>query len=298
VFKSTNGGGSWSPASTGLTTIDLRALEIDPATPTILYAGTGDGVFKSTNGGGSWSAVNTGLTNLYAQALAIDPTTPTTLYAGTYGGGVFKSTSAGGSWSPVNTGLTSATVNALAIDPTTPSTLYAGTYGGGVFKSTNGGGNWVVFSTGLTNPDVRALAIDPATPTTLYAGTYGSGVFSYSEALPPELTLNFTTGAPGSFFAASGTGFPANTTADVTVNGVALGVVSTDENGDCSFILSTANADEGSYTVTVSANPTASARFTLDWDDPVRPQEGAGPILDVPEGIAFTDCVFLPIVMR
>ena len=66
------------------------------------------------------------------------------------------------------------------------------------------------------------------------------------------------------FFTATGTGFTSNITATVTINNVALGTVPTDGNGDLSFILSTANADEGGYVVTASVNPTASARFTLD----------------------------------
>ena len=118
----------------------VRALAIDPQTPTTLYAGTYGGVFKSTDGGGNWSTVNTGLTATGVYALAIDPQTPATLYAGTDGGGVFKSTDGGANWSAVNTGLTNTYVYALAIDPQTPATLYAGTYGG-VFKSTHGGGN-------------------------------------------------------------------------------------------------------------------------------------------------------------
>ena len=105
-------------------------------------------------------------------------------------------------------------------------------------------------------------------------------------------------GAPGSFFTAAGTGFPPNITATVTINSVALGTVPTDGNGDLSFILSTANTDEGAYVVTASVNPTASARFILDADDPVRPQEGEGPIFEVPAGVAFTEFVFLPIIMR
>src|SRR5438105_1975446 len=35
---------------------DVRALAIDPQTPTTLYAGTLNGVFKSTDGGASWTA--------------------------------------------------------------------------------------------------------------------------------------------------------------------------------------------------------------------------------------------------
>ena len=40
MFKSTNGGGNWSAVNTGLTNAIVRALAIDPATPTTLYAGT------------------------------------------------------------------------------------------------------------------------------------------------------------------------------------------------------------------------------------------------------------------
>jgi len=52
VYKSTNGGASWTPAVNGLTDPNVSDLAIDPVTPTILYAGTSSGgVFRSTNGG-------------------------------------------------------------------------------------------------------------------------------------------------------------------------------------------------------------------------------------------------------
>jgi cysteine-rich repeat protein len=176
VFRSLNGGSSWSAVNAGLTDTNVNALAIDPTTPTTLYAGTySGGVFRSLNGGSSWSAVNAGLTSTSVLALAIDPATPTTLYAGTYDG-VFKSLNAGSSWSVVNTGLTSTSVLALAIDPATPTTLYAGT-GGGVFKSLNAGSSWSAVNTGLPSTSVLVLAIDPVTPATLYAGTYDAGVF-------------------------------------------------------------------------------------------------------------------------
>ena len=67
IFKSTNGGGSWSAINAGLqfgSDTHVRALAIDPSTPATLYAGMerGGGAFKSTDGGGSWSAINAGLT--------------------------------------------------------------------------------------------------------------------------------------------------------------------------------------------------------------------------------------------
>src|SRR5437016_8787981 len=88
VFKSTDGGESWSAVNTGLPDLNVFSLAIDPQTPTTLYVGIERaGVFKSTNGGGSWSAVNTGLDpTIQVSALAIDPQTPATLYAGTNNG--------------------------------------------------------------------------------------------------------------------------------------------------------------------------------------------------------------------
>jgi photosystem II stability/assembly factor-like uncharacterized protein len=176
VFKTTNGGTSWTAVNSGFTDPYVLALAIDPSTPATLYAGTYFGVyvFKSTDGGTNWTAVNSGPTNA-VQALAIDPSTPATLYAGTWADGVFKSTNGGTNWAAVNSGLTDTYVFALAIDPSAPATLYAG--GARVFKSTNGGTSWTAVNSGLTDLSVYALAIDPSSPATLYAGTGGGSVF-------------------------------------------------------------------------------------------------------------------------
>ena len=82
MFKSTDGGGDWDLANTGLTSAYVWTLAIDPVIPTTLYAGTVNGVFKSTNDGENWNAVNVGLINTDVYALAIDPVTPSTLYIG------------------------------------------------------------------------------------------------------------------------------------------------------------------------------------------------------------------------
>ena len=159
---------------------DVRALAIDPSTPSTLYAGTGrGGVFKSTDAGATWGAV--GLPGEDVGALAIDPSTPSTLYAGTGGGGLFKSTDAGATWGRANIGRPPARfVTALAIDPSTPSTLYAVPYRGSVAKSTDAGATW----RGALLPYyyVHALAIDPNTLSTLYAGTGDDGVFKSTDA--------------------------------------------------------------------------------------------------------------------
>ena len=215
VFKTVNGGASWSAINAGLTNTTVRALAVDPKNQRTIYAGTDDGVFKSVNGGDSWSVVNTGLTTAIKSiySLAIDPTAPQTIYAGTVGG-IFKSVNGGASWDPVSIGL-AANVYSVAIDPATPRTVYAGTSNGlcksvnggaswgwgwvststnavaidpsttqtvyagtsdGVFKIVNGGWSWSAVNAGLTNTSIQSLAIDPTNPQTVYAGTSG-GVF-------------------------------------------------------------------------------------------------------------------------
>ena len=87
VFKSTDGGESWSAVSSGLTDLRVSSLAIDPKTPTTLYAGTsGSGVFRSADGGISWSAFNAGLTDLNISSVVLDPRRPTTVYAAAAGG--------------------------------------------------------------------------------------------------------------------------------------------------------------------------------------------------------------------
>ena len=227
-------------------------------------------------------------------ALAIDPATPVTLYAGTWGG-VFKSTNGGGNWSAVNTDLTNTFVHAVAIDPVTPSTLYAGTIGG-VFKSTNGGGNWRAVNTGLTTTYVAALAIDPASPTTVYAGT-NAGVFSITQ-IPPTLAINYTSGAPGSYFTVTGFQFPPNGTTTIAINGSILGTIPTDASGGLIFLLETSSAtDEGYYGVTTSTPSSTRTHFTLDQEDAVRPQEGTGTVFMVPDGIA-NRVLYLPRLVK
>ena len=70
VFKSTDGGSSWSASNTGLTDLAVGVLIVDPTIPTTLYAGghpgaSDTGVFKSVDGGASWHTAGlTGTINL------------------------------------------------------------------------------------------------------------------------------------------------------------------------------------------------------------------------------------------
>lgn len=122
VFKSTDAGAKWFPASEGLNDLCVDSLVIPPTDPTTLYARTRDGeLFRSNDSGGTWAIFDTGLTGL--GSLVIHPTDPATLYAGA-DGGVFRSTDAGATWTAVNRGLPSPGAEVLAVDPTGPTTVY------------------------------------------------------------------------------------------------------------------------------------------------------------------------------
>src|SRR5437763_5222854 len=58
LFKTTDGGETWSAVSSILS---AAALAIDPRNPSTLYAGSEQGVFKSANGGATWTDASSGL---------------------------------------------------------------------------------------------------------------------------------------------------------------------------------------------------------------------------------------------
>jgi len=151
VFKTTDGGATWTHASLGLptypgsaaTAFDVLALAIHPTSPDTLWAtavnlrdssGPRQGyVYKSTNGGLSWSNSSTGLsTDVDIRALLVDAGNPDVLYAAGAGtlanpGSVFKSEDGGASWRSLSVGLPADAALALHIDPFNPTLLYAGT---------------------------------------------------------------------------------------------------------------------------------------------------------------------------
>jgi photosystem II stability/assembly factor-like uncharacterized protein len=84
LYKTTNGGDTWTLMQNGLPSgpPDVLSLAIDPANPSILYAGSASGgLYRSMDRGGSWTL--TPLAVPVVTAIAIDPTNSSRLYAGT-----------------------------------------------------------------------------------------------------------------------------------------------------------------------------------------------------------------------
>lgn len=161
LYRTTDGGRTWSGSGAGLRAGAVYTFGIDPTT-SIVYAGA-DGVFKSTDNGATWSATSADLPRVAVNAIAVAP--DGTVYVAN-NIGIYRSSDGGASWIDLQIGTA---VTALILDPSgsvyiAPSTVP------GVFKSTDGGQTWN--STGLQS-SVNSLALSQGV---LYAGTV-FGVF-------------------------------------------------------------------------------------------------------------------------
>lgn len=150
IFKSTDGGSTWSPAKNGfLPSTTIQALAVDTATTSTIFAGTNAGVFKTTDAGANWQPSSNGLLSNDIRSLAISASV---IYAGT-SGGIFKSTNGGANWNASRTGLTSQIISVLLIDG---ATVYAGTGGGSgdaFLTKLSGDGSQLLYSTFIGGGD-------------------------------------------------------------------------------------------------------------------------------------------------
>lgn len=87
VFKTTNGGSTWTNISGNLPNEPVWSLQID--LDGTLYAGADDGVYTSKNGGGSWTRLGSGLPNAQVYQINLNPTLHI-LGAATHGRGAWE----------------------------------------------------------------------------------------------------------------------------------------------------------------------------------------------------------------
>ncbi len=156
VYRSTNGGTSWSRASTNLQGNFPNAFVFNSSG--VLLAGTDGGIYQTVDSGKHWVLADSGAWpargfvfnaagTLFAAAGIIN-------YSGE---GVIRSTDGGKTWSHARTGMTNNNGFAIAIDRN--GALYCGT-SSGVFRSSDNGVSWSGGITGLVPPDQSVLAIN------------------------------------------------------------------------------------------------------------------------------------------
>ena len=187
VFKSTNGGLSFSSRNEGLRSSKIASLTITPDNDQILYAGTGEkggsgGLFRSVDGGDTWFLTGDGVKAQFA--------------------GNHASTN-----DPLPVGHPRSNGDLIVVDPGEDNTSYtddiviAGTYKNGVRLFIQGGE--IEASAVNTQGFVRSVAHDPALPNTAFAAIQFSdktknGIYriDYTNPSDPISTLEYTTERP------------------------------------------------------------------------------------------------------
>jgi len=215
VWRSANGGASWTAANAGME--DARVLAVAVDGPAGIWAGTQEGeVRRSTDAGLTWAAPGAGLPGGAVVALEV---LPGSALASVQGAGLFRTTDGGGTWSAA--GAQPGEVRDLLLDG---GDLWLAT-SGGVFRSTDGGATATPASAAVMFvPGHADLAADGAGA--LYLAAMGSGVFRSTDSgatwapassgLPSPAVAAVAGGAAGRAWAATWSGIAATTDAGAT----------------------------------------------------------------------------------
>lgn len=200
VFRSSDGGQSWTAPNMDLDGFSPQVFAFDPQDSNTMYVNVykvsttpAAGIYRSTNGGVTWSPYSTNLpTNLFGMDMQVDPTDPTRMFlAGFQGfsagtpGGLYRSVDRGLTW---NQSFAGQDIRSIAIDPSNPSRIYVAA-ASGLQVSDDGGETFTANNlfTILTSDSASSVVIDPVVPTTIYAASvdpgYSFGVLRSSSVL-------------------------------------------------------------------------------------------------------------------
>jgi photosystem II stability/assembly factor-like uncharacterized protein len=182
VYRSTDGGESWSPHNRGITTEFLpgeppefgqcvHKIAVDAQDPDRLYAQNHGGVFRSDDAGRSWSSISEGLPADFGFPIVAHPHRGGTIYVYPLVGGdqrfppegrpaVWRSTDAGETWEETGPGMpveawTAVLRDGFSTDREEPAGLYIGTRHGSIWASNDDGGSWSEIRANL--PDVLVV---------------------------------------------------------------------------------------------------------------------------------------------
>ena len=177
IYRSVNGGNSYSGLSQPASGDWVTPLVIHPTNETILYGGW-TGVWKSVNSGSAWTNISVGVITTLVTDLVLAPSSPTTIYA-SRGTTLYVTTDDGTTWA---TRSAPATINDITVDPTNPSKIWiaCNSTSNRVLVSTDGGATFTNISSNLPAIVARTVVTDDNTPRGIYVGM-NIGVFYQQE---------------------------------------------------------------------------------------------------------------------
>lgn len=221
IFKTANGGQSWSVTSPDLSTQDpsrlvssggivgdnigqfygevVFAIAPSEAQQGLIWAGTNDGlIWYTKDGGTNWINVTKNIKDLppWGTVTRIEPShfDPATAYVSIdyhlvdnrdpY---IYKTTDFGKTWTKITDGLPKHAlgyVRTVADDPNQKGLLFAGT-GNGLFYSLDDGGHWTALTAGLPHAPVTWAVVQKQFHD-LIVSTYGRGIYILDDITPLE----------------------------------------------------------------------------------------------------------------
>jgi len=192
VYKSTDGGTTWSVAASALFVgVGFFDLVVDPKTPSILYAATTNGFYKSVNSGTSWTKKRSGM----CWDISVHPNGGAVEVLAAFGDGLFVSTDAGNSFAPVALpSLPSSAWLRLGVDRvvTSPDVAYVfGAAGTAAFLWRRAGTTWKKVTLPAVNHD----------PNHYFSSKLeiGQAQYDWYVAVPPDNTGQVFIGAVDAF---------------------------------------------------------------------------------------------------
>jgi photosystem II stability/assembly factor-like uncharacterized protein len=216
VFKTTDGGRSWTKVKFVDQDTGFVDMVMDPANRHVLYAaayqrrrapwgynggGPGSGIYKTTDGGRTWAHLTNGLPQgiVGRIGLAIYRRDPRVLYATVEhrpDGGTYRSDDGGETWRKMSSvNPRPMYYSKIHVDPTNDQRIYV--LGASLFMSTDGGRSFADPVTGRAGAnetmsptydvgvhgDHHALWIDPANPKHLILGNDGGLYFTFDGGI-------------------------------------------------------------------------------------------------------------------
>ncbi len=177
VYKSTDGGATWSKNLTGVNGYWIYGMMVSSANPNVVLAGTNTGgLIRSTDAGASWSVAY----NQYnVQAIAEVPGNPALVYA-VSDTALLRSADTGRTW--VNAGgIPGKNIRSVGTSAASGATVFCATRNG-VYRSLTSGGNWELVTGDVAIAKISAIGLSPADPNTFYAEYKENAVYKTTDA--------------------------------------------------------------------------------------------------------------------
>lgn len=203
LFRTTDGGESWTPVLTVDPDTGVNEFVVDPRDKDVIVAsswqrrrhvwtlingGPGSGIHKSRDGGKTWTEIESGLPSedhMGRIGLAAAPSAPNVLYAIIEADdeeqGVYRSTDFGDTWSKQSDHMTTSPqyYNELVVDPNDPNRVYSlDTF---THVSDDAGGTFSRLGFEWRHVDDHALWIDPEDSNHLLIGGDGGIYVSHDR---------------------------------------------------------------------------------------------------------------------